>query len=607
MSKPPPGKQRPRRLARIDVDHFVADLLERLAQHEADRGLVVRDQDARLRFRHAALLSGSSTRTRVPWPVRLSTWSAPPCSVTKWRASARPSPVPRALVVKNGVAMRSRTASGMPQPLSSKSTATLGDALAVAEVDAVVEAQMGADGERALAARPSPRARCGRGSGTPASADRRRRGTRGSTDRSGARPCRARRADRRRADRARRRARGAGSPARGGSRRRGRRRGSRRAARRCGRPRARSARRRRDRGRSRRASPAARPRRGFRRGDCAPRGRSPTRSARAPRRRRARARLRAAPRRASGRAARHGAVDRAAIVGQRRDGGVDQQVALEAARHADLVLDAGVAVGQHRAHRLGEAARADHLLDRAAPRPPPSRSRGSGRLRRSGVRRGPPHRRPPRRRGAHRAHGGGRRPSDCLGFGHPSRGPRVRRPERPPVPAPARPEIARRSASLRRSRPGDRHGPTRSTAPGAPPVRALALQREGALGPRLEGDRASPRDLPAGTARAADPAPLGAERDARTVSRRRRRSRARRRSSTRSKRGFPARPLYPRIPRCASARSRSSATSTPKSASLRAPRCSRCCSRSPTTCARPSRGHRARAARTRAIARRCPR
>ena len=59
-------QQRPRRLARIDVDDLVTGLFERLAQHEADRRLVVGDQHARLRFVHAALLSGSSTRTRVP-------------------------------------------------------------------------------------------------------------------------------------------------------------------------------------------------------------------------------------------------------------------------------------------------------------------------------------------------------------------------------------------------------------------------------------------------------------------------------------------------------------------------------------------------------------
>ena len=49
MSKPPPGSSDHGRLARIDVDDLVADLFERLPQHEADRRLVVCDQDARLR------------------------------------------------------------------------------------------------------------------------------------------------------------------------------------------------------------------------------------------------------------------------------------------------------------------------------------------------------------------------------------------------------------------------------------------------------------------------------------------------------------------------------------------------------------------------------
>ena len=61
-----------------------------------------------------------------------------------------------------------------------------------------------------------------------------------------------------------------------------------------------------------------------------------------------------------------GAARLARLVRERRDGGVHQQVALEAPRHAHLVLDAGSAGREHRAHRLGEAARADHLLDRSS-------------------------------------------------------------------------------------------------------------------------------------------------------------------------------------------------------------------------------------------------
>ena len=59
-----------------------------------------------------------------------------------------------------------------------------------------------------------------------------------------------------------------------------------------------------------------------------------------------------------------GAVDRARRIDQRRHGRVDQQVALEATRHADFVLDAGVAIREHRSHRLRKAARAGELFDR---------------------------------------------------------------------------------------------------------------------------------------------------------------------------------------------------------------------------------------------------
>src|SRR5690606_34923703 len=80
------GERLPGRVARVDDLDVVALLLERLAQHEADRGLVVGDQDAGARrLAHEALRSGSETRTRAPSPARLSTWSAPPCSATKWR------------------------------------------------------------------------------------------------------------------------------------------------------------------------------------------------------------------------------------------------------------------------------------------------------------------------------------------------------------------------------------------------------------------------------------------------------------------------------------------------------------------------------------------
>lgn len=61
----------------------------------------------------------------------------------------------------------------------------------------------------------------------------------------------------------------------------------------------------------------------------------------------------------------YGAVDAAALGTERRDRRVDQQIALEASRDADLVLDAGGTPSQHGAQRLAEGAGAGDLLDRA--------------------------------------------------------------------------------------------------------------------------------------------------------------------------------------------------------------------------------------------------
>ena len=67
----PPGERLERGVAGVDVDDLVARVLERLAQHEADRRLVVGDQTRarrRLRSRRApagALRSGSDAHARA--------------------------------------------------------------------------------------------------------------------------------------------------------------------------------------------------------------------------------------------------------------------------------------------------------------------------------------------------------------------------------------------------------------------------------------------------------------------------------------------------------------------------------------------------------------
>ena len=142
-----------RGVAAVDVDHLVAGLLERLAQHEADRGLVVGDQHARRRSRiaHGALRSGSDTRARVPRPSRLSIVSVPPCCTTQCRASERPSPVPCDL--RGEERRRDAVARGLGDA-GAVVVEVHGDgryALAAAEVDAVVEAHARRDDELALA------------------------------------------------------------------------------------------------------------------------------------------------------------------------------------------------------------------------------------------------------------------------------------------------------------------------------------------------------------------------------------------------------------------------------------------------------------------------
>src|SRR5229473_1116724 len=70
--------------------------------------------------------TGSSTRKTVPLPSWLWTVISPPSDVTmRWQmASPRPVPRPTGLVVKNGLEIRPRIASGIPVPVSRTSTAT---------------------------------------------------------------------------------------------------------------------------------------------------------------------------------------------------------------------------------------------------------------------------------------------------------------------------------------------------------------------------------------------------------------------------------------------------------------------------------------------------
>ena len=78
--------------------------------------LVVGDQDARHQV--LALERGARCGSSAPPPGALPAVIVPPCSSTMRRATARPSPVPRVLLVKNGSKIRSRVAGRMPGPRS---------------------------------------------------------------------------------------------------------------------------------------------------------------------------------------------------------------------------------------------------------------------------------------------------------------------------------------------------------------------------------------------------------------------------------------------------------------------------------------------------------
>ncbi len=70
------------------------------------------------------MLSGSVTINAAPPSVRLRALTCPPCWTMIFCTTARPRPVPLALVVKNGRNNLSRTSAEMPAPLSK-----IGDAL----------------------------------------------------------------------------------------------------------------------------------------------------------------------------------------------------------------------------------------------------------------------------------------------------------------------------------------------------------------------------------------------------------------------------------------------------------------------------------------------
>ena len=122
------GKCFSRRFGRICLRDPVVGL-QRSPQPVSCRGFVIHDQNG---LHHSLFLTsllrcflvssiGSVTWNRVPRPFRtgLSQSTLPPNSATRRATIARPSPVPCDFVVKKGWRIFSRSAAGIPGPLSS--------------------------------------------------------------------------------------------------------------------------------------------------------------------------------------------------------------------------------------------------------------------------------------------------------------------------------------------------------------------------------------------------------------------------------------------------------------------------------------------------------
>src|SRR6185436_7709732 len=121
---------RERRVAVGRLDGFVAVRLQQRADHAADVGFVVDEQDARAhgeggggRSRAVEDGGGKTIENVAPPPGVSPTLIVPRCASSVTRTSARPSPVPSSLVVKYGSKTFCRYSAGMPGPWSAIVTA----------------------------------------------------------------------------------------------------------------------------------------------------------------------------------------------------------------------------------------------------------------------------------------------------------------------------------------------------------------------------------------------------------------------------------------------------------------------------------------------------
>ena len=127
---------RGRRVVRLD--HRVALLAERFGDRPANQRFILDDENAKVAVGHergtrltwiqepvhptVPVASGSSTVTVVPPPGGQSIRIVPWWASTRRLAVGSPRPVPRDLVVKNGVKIFSRISGGIPGPASANAT-----------------------------------------------------------------------------------------------------------------------------------------------------------------------------------------------------------------------------------------------------------------------------------------------------------------------------------------------------------------------------------------------------------------------------------------------------------------------------------------------------
>src|SRR5262249_43587135 len=95
--------------------HLVAASGQQALDRDADRALVVDDQDRRA---HATLASGSSRSMPRPVSKAVPAATRPPCASMVRFTIASPSPVPVGLSVKKGSKSRASASGGTPGPLS---------------------------------------------------------------------------------------------------------------------------------------------------------------------------------------------------------------------------------------------------------------------------------------------------------------------------------------------------------------------------------------------------------------------------------------------------------------------------------------------------------